>query len=173
MKEGAGGNAADGGKAPAGQVERVRDLVHALVNTIQTARLFPPDHQTVVNFVADLHGRLSGYLEAHGELEIGIEEQSLTFAGRPVYEDPVAAKSLPFFFFKDGMRALVFCRGLKTTRSGSYWRRSARCRPCRPRKAISSMSSGKETSPTSAYLAPDDYLETKIGQGRQPPRMAG
>jgi HEAT repeat protein len=152
---------------PSGQVERVRDLIQVLVNTIQAARLFPPEHQTVVNFVSDLHARLTGYLDEHGELEIGIEEQSLTLAGKPVHEDPVPAKSLPFFFFKDGMKALVFCRGLKVDEVGELLAtiRSVSSLPAEEGDIVNAL--WEKDFANIRYLAPDDYLETKIGQGRK------
>ncbi len=149
------------------QVERVRDLIQVLVNTIQAARLFPPEHQTVVNFVSDLHGRLTGYLDEHGELEIGIEEQSLTFAGKPVHEDPVPAKSLSFFFFKDGMKALVFCRGLKIDEVSELLAtiRGVSSLPAEEGDIVNAL--WEKDFANIRYLAPDDYLETKIGQGRK------
>jgi len=153
--------------APPGQVEFVRDLVQVVSNTVQAARLFPPEHQTVINFVSDLHSRLSTYLDEHGELEIGIEEHSLTFAGQPVYEDPVTAKSLPFFFFKDGMRALVFCRGLKREEIQGFLEtiRQVTSLPAEEADIVNAL--WERDFANVRYLAPDDYLETKIGQGRR------
>lgn len=95
------------------QVDKVKEILHCLVNAVSAAKIFPSDHQTVSNFLSDLHDRLKRFLDENWKLELGIEEHAFTFGEKKVYEDPHPVKSLPFFFFKDGMQMLYFYKGVE------------------------------------------------------------
>ncbi len=82
-------------------LEKVREIMLTLANTISAMKIFPSEHATVLNFVEELAKRTSAFLGAYGKLEIDIEEFVFTFMGKPVYRDELSIKSLPFFFFKD------------------------------------------------------------------------
>lgn len=154
--------------ASAAHVNKVRELIHVLTNAIHAARLFPADHQTVVNFISDLHGRMSSYLDEHWKLEIGIEEQALTFAGKKVHEESQTAKSLPFFFFKDGMQAISFYKGLEKDELKGFLETIRAVSALPPEEGDIVNALWERDFANIRYLAPDDYLETKIGLGRPP-----
>ena len=103
--------AADPPPDPA-RTERVKDLLHYLANTVSAMKIFPTDHATVLNFVDQLTAKFTAFLAAHQKLQVAIEEFSFVYEGKPVYTDEVAIKSLPFFFFKDGLHILYFYEGL-------------------------------------------------------------
>jgi HEAT repeat protein len=150
------------------QINKVRELIHVLANAIHAARLFPADHQTVVNFISDLHERLSGYLDKHGKLEIWIEEQAFTFAGKRVHEDLQTAKSLPFFFFKDGMQSISFYKGIEKDELKGFLETIRAVSALPPEEGDIVNALWERDFANIRYLAPDDYLETKIGLGRPP-----
>jgi HEAT repeat protein len=161
---------ADGAEAApsAVQVDKVRDLIHVLTNAIQAARLYPVDHKSAVRFISNLHERMSAYLDEHWKLEIGIEEQAFTFAGIRVHEESQAAKSLPFFFFKDGMQAISFYKGIEREELKGLLEtiRTVSALPADEGDIVTAL--WEKDFANIRYLAPDDYLETKIGQGRPP-----
>src|SRR4030042_6519586 len=92
------------------QRDKVKEIVHILVNAVSAAKLFPPDHQSVMSIVSDLQARLKMYLDEYHELELSVEEFAFSLGGEKIYEDPHPIKSLPFFFYKDGMQKLYFYR---------------------------------------------------------------
>ena len=92
--------------------EKAKDLLHALANTVSAMKIFPTEHATVGNFVDQLAEKFTAFLNAYGRLAIGVEEFSFICDGRPAYTDEVVIKSLPFFFFKDGLQVLYFYQGL-------------------------------------------------------------
>lgn len=150
--------------------DKVKEIFLVLGNAVSAARLFPSEHPTVGNFISDLYQRLTEYLDKYGELELGIEEQAFTFGGTVVFHDPNPARSLPFFFFKDGMKGLGFCRGLQRGELEGFVEavRSVSSLPPEEGDIVNAL--WEKDFPNVRYHAPDDFLETKIGVGRPPLR---
>ena len=104
------------------RTEKVKDLLHSLANTASAMKIFPSEHATVTHFVDQLAAKFADFLAVHAKLQIGIEEFSFTYEGKPAYTDEAAIKSLPFFFFKDGLHSLLLlpgpgpARGLRSAR---------------------------------------------------------
>jgi hypothetical protein len=142
--------------------DRVREIMLATANTVSAMKIFPPEHASLRSFVDDLARKLRAFLDEHGKLEIGIEEYVFTFGGRPVYRDEMSIKSLPFFFFKDGMRTLFFYQGLEREEIAEFlelMRRESQ-KPPEDSDIVNAM--WERDLPNIQYYAPDDYLEHKI-----------
>ncbi|MCX6569456.1 MAG: hypothetical protein NT147_10475, partial [Candidatus Aminicenantes bacterium] len=92
--------------------EKARDLLHYLANTVSAMKIFPSEHATVRNFVDLLTQKFTDFLAVDQKLQVGIEEFSFTYEGKPVYSDELTIKSLPFFFFRDGLQIFFFYQGL-------------------------------------------------------------
>ncbi len=149
-----------------GQRDKAKEIFLVLVNAISATKLFPADHQTVVNFVSELHERLSKYLDEYGKLELGIEEYAFTLGGEIIYEDPHPVKSLPFFFFKDGMQKLYFYKGLTREEISEFLETMRAVSQLPPEDGDIVTALWEKDFANIRYLAPDDFLETKIGVGR-------
>jgi HEAT repeat protein len=92
--------------------ERVRDIFSFLARAASTQKLFPAHHETVIHFRDELFARLKKFLDEHGELDIRIKENVFTHENEIIYQDENILKSLPYLFFKDGMKKLTFLSGL-------------------------------------------------------------
>lgn len=150
------------------QVTKVREILLLFANAVQAAKIFPPDHQTVLNFASDFHAKLRDYLDRYYKLELGIEEQAFTFAGNKVYKDPHPVKSLPFFFFKDGMQTLYFYRGLAIEEVKAFLETIRKISQLPPEEGDIVSALWEQDFANIRYVAPDDFLETRIGVGRPP-----
>lgn len=150
------------------QLAKVREILLVLANAISAAKIFPSEHQTVVNFVSDLEAKFKDYLDAHWKLELDIEEQAFTFAGKKVYEDPHPVKSLPFFFFKDGMKTLYFYRGLEKEELKALLETIKKVSQLPPEEGDIVNALWEKDLANIRYDAPDDFLETRIGVGKPP-----
>jgi len=148
------------------RIENAKEILLVLGNAVSAAKLFPAEHPTVDNFISDLHQRLADYLDRHGALELGIEEQSFTLEGQTVLHDPNAARSLPFFFFKDGMRGLGFYRGLQKAELNGFLEAIRFVSGLPPEEGDIVNALWERDFPNIRYQAPDDFLEEKIGAGR-------
>jgi len=148
------------------QVEKVRVIMLALANTNSAMKIFPANHTTVLNFVEDLTKKMKAFLESNEKLEIDIEEFAFTFMGKPVYKDELSIKSLPFFFFKDGMQKLFFYEGLEKDEIADFLELIKRESHKPPEEADIVTALWEKDLTNIQYYAPDDYLENKILEER-------
>jgi len=148
------------------QVEKVREIMLALANTNSAMKIFPANHATVQNFVEDLTKKMITFLETNGKLEIDIDEFVFSFMGKPVYRDELSIKSLPFFFFKDGMQKLFFYDGLEKEEIVDFLSLIKResHKPLEEADIVTAMWEKELTN--IQYYAPDDFLENKILEER-------
>jgi len=93
-------------------VEKAKDILNCMANSVSAMKIFPCDHATVKNFVDALSHKFDDLFKTYKRLEVGVEEFSFTCANQIVFTDEMTIKSLPFFFFKDGTQILYFYRGL-------------------------------------------------------------
>jgi HEAT repeat protein len=144
------------------RVEKVKDLLHYLANTVSAMKIFPSDHATVRNFVDQLTAKFTDFLAAQQKLQIGIEEFTFTFEGKPVYVDEVAIKSLPFFFFKDGLHILYFYQGLDRQEVLDFLEliKTEAQKPAEDCDVVAAL--WERDFPNVQYYAPDEYLESRI-----------
>ncbi len=165
------------------QVEKVREIMLALANTNSAMKIFPANHATVQNFLGDLAKKLIDFLDTNGKLEIDIDEFVFSFMGKPVYKDELSIKSLPFFFFKDGMQKLFFYDGLEKEEISDFLSLIKResHKPLEEADIVTAMWEKELTN--IQYYAPDEFLENKIleeraerqmkaGQPSLPPELA-
>jgi len=147
--------------------EKVRDIFIVLGNAVSAFRLYPSENPTVRNFISDLFERLSEYLDEYEKLEVGIEEQAFTLEGRTILQDPNPVRSLPFFFFKDGMKTLEFHRGLQKSELDGFLEVIREVSQLPPEEGDIVNAMWELDFPNVRHVAPDDFLETKIGLGRR------
>jgi len=144
----------------------VKDILHHLANTVSALKIFPPEHATVIGFIESLAAKLQAFLDEHGKLEIGVEEYAFTLEGSPVYTDEMTIKSLPFFFFKDGLRILYLYQGLDRAELLNFLDliRTESQKPAGDSDIVTAM--WERDFANIQYFAPDDYLETRILEER-------
>jgi len=147
-------------------VNKTRDILHQLSNTVSAMKIFPPEHATVKNFVDDLTQKIRSYLDAYGKLEIWVSEYSFLCGGRTVFTDEMTIKSLPFFFFKDGMQALYFYQGLDRDEVLDFLDliRQESQKPASDGDIVTAL--WERDLANIQYYAPDDFLENRIIQER-------
>lgn len=150
------------------QIQQIKEILHLLAKTVSQVKIYPADHSAVKSFKDDLLEKLTAYLEKYWKLEIDIGEFSFGFQSQTVYHDPAPLKSLPFLFFKDGMQKLSFYRRLNDHQLQEFLELIKKYYRLPPEESdIVSLLWEKDFGHI-RYFAPDDYLETKIGVGKQP-----
>ncbi|MHB8095736.1 MAG: hypothetical protein ACYDH0_12450, partial [Candidatus Aminicenantales bacterium] len=147
--------------------EKVREILTTFANTVSSMKIFPSEHASVRRFVDDLTAKAKAFLETYQKLEIGIEEYGFTYMGKMVYRDEMSIKSLPFFFFKDGMQGLFFYQGLDRDEIAEFLdiiRKESR-KPQDEGDIVTAL--WEKDLANIQYFAPDEYLETKILEGEE------
>jgi HEAT repeat protein len=145
-------------------LERIRDFLHQLANTVSAMKIFPAEHVSVKTFIDDLSQKITSFLDVYGKLEISIEEFSFVVDGKPVYADEMAIKSLPFFFFKDGMQKLYFYQGLDREEILDFLSliKKESKKPGGQADIITAL--WEKDFAHIQYFAPDEFLENRILQ---------
>jgi HEAT repeat protein len=129
-------------------------------------KIFPSEHATVGGFIDDLTLKVKSFLEAYGKLEISIAEYTFLCGGRPIYTDEMTIKSLPFFFFKDGMQMLYFYQGLDRDEIVDFLEliKKESQKPAGESDIVTAL--WERDFSNIQYYAPDDYLENRIIEER-------
>jgi HEAT repeat protein len=144
------------------RIDKAKDLLHYLANSVSAMKIFPSEHATVKNFVDQLTEKFRAFLTAYGKLQIDIEEYSFSYGGKPVFSDEVAIKSLPFFFFKDGLQILFFYQGLDRAEILEF----LELIKAEAQKAAEDtdfvVALWERDFPNIQYYAPDEFLENRI-----------
>ncbi len=146
----------------AARVEKAKDLLHYLANTVSAMKIFPSEHATLKNFVDQLTQKFTDFLTAYQKLQIGIEEYAFTYGGKLIFSDEVAIKSLPFFFFKDGLQILFFYQGLDRQEIMEFLEliKAEAQKPAEDSDFVVAL--WERDFPNIQYYAPDEYLENRI-----------
>ena len=146
--------------------EKVRDILHHLANTVSAMKIFPSEHATIMNFVGLFVEKIKSYLELYGKLEIAVGEYSFGSGGRTVYTDEMTIKSLPFFFFKDGMQMLYFYQGLDREEIVDFLEliKKESQKPAEESDIVTAI--WERDFVNIQYFAPDEYLESRILEER-------
>jgi HEAT repeat protein len=152
------------------RVEKARDLLHYLANTVSAMKIFPSEHATVGNFVDLLTQKFTDFLAVYHKLQVGIEEYSFTYGGKPVFSDELTIKSLPFFFFKDGLQILFFYQGLDRQEVLEFLEliKAEAQKPAEDSDFVAAL--WERDFPNIQYYAPDEFLENRIMTERRDSR---
>jgi hypothetical protein len=144
-------------------VDRVKDVFLFFNHTLSAMKLFPDSNASVAGFRDDLFNRLTDILDLLTELDIDIEESSFLFEGEVVSHEANIAKSLPYLFFKDGMQKLIFIRGLDKGELLEFLNvvKTNALLPMDVSDIVDSL--WERDFEHIRYIAPDEFLESKIG----------
>jgi len=95
------------------EILEAKDLINVFLKTIKAFRLYPPDNPALVGMQEQLFRQYQTYLEMYNSFTLEIGEYDFSFRGKILYEDRELKGSLPFLFFKDGLRELRFMEGIE------------------------------------------------------------
>jgi HEAT repeat protein len=145
-------------------VEKIRDFLHQLANTVSVMKIYPSDHVTVKYFIDEVAQKFTDFLDVYGKLEISVEEFTFVCDGKPVYTDEMTIKSLPFFFFRDGMQKLYFYQGLDREEILDFLEliKKESKKPAGEGDIITAL--WEKDFAHIQYFAPDEFLENRILQ---------
>ncbi|MCK7480617.1 MAG: hypothetical protein M0C28_27860 [Candidatus Moduliflexus flocculans] len=155
------------------RTEKVKDLLHYLANTVSAMKIFPSEHATVTNFVDQLAAKFTEFLAVHGRSSRSASRNSPSPSkGSPRTPTRVAIKSLPFFFFKDGLHILFFYQGLDRPEVFDFLEliKTEAQKPAEDSDIVAAL--WERDFPNIQYYAPDEFLENRILAERQDSRAA-
>lgn len=150
------------------KLEKIKEIFQLIANTFAVMKIFPIEHSSVRKFVDELDEKMKKFLDEYEALEIGIEGYSFTHEGEVVHRDENPTKSLQFLLLKDGVQMLFFFKGLEKQEIQDLLEILKKDSLLPPEESdIVSLLWARDFA-NIRYIAPDDFLETKIGMHREP-----
>jgi hypothetical protein len=150
-------------------VSEVQSIVHLFMKTLAQVKLFSFLHANTKKFVDELCGRFSAFFEKNSRLDLDIGEFTFFYKKKIVYEDTQISKSLPFLFHKDGLKTLSFLRGLDREEIEGFLEIIKEVSQFPPEEGDIVVLLWERDFANIHYYAPDEFLETKIGIGKETP----
>ncbi len=87
-------------------------VVNALVKAVKASRVYDPDHQLYHDLQQHLIAQFACYFSHHVSLTLQISELEFSLQDRTVYRCDDVKTSVPFLFFRDGIRQLRLLQGI-------------------------------------------------------------
>jgi hypothetical protein len=94
------------------EVNKATGVLKYFDSAFSLMKIYPSDNHSVRKSIDSFYERITEFLDEYEKLIVIIEEFSFSYKGETVFQDEEKQNSLPFFFFKDGMRELSFNVGL-------------------------------------------------------------
>lgn len=118
LQKAAGGAVDAGGAAPdpmadpekRDRVEMARAFAFHLVKGIKQIGMYRHADDKYGEFLSRAHEAIAAYTQKHGALSLKIDPQNLQLYGQPLFNED---NPLPYKFYKDGIRQLIFRPGLE------------------------------------------------------------
>jgi hypothetical protein len=110
---GAGGLAADWADVSELPMAEVRDLFVTFTKALRAHQLYDENNPVYQRFVSALRQAFAELWGRVDRLQVGVEEERLTWMGEEVYRVQNRNDSLAFLFFKDGVRVATFLPGVE------------------------------------------------------------
>lgn len=152
---------------PQQKINTVKEILHQLTKTFSQLKIFSSDHPNIKKFTDLLYSKLHLFLVKHWKLQLGVEEFSFTFEEKPVFTETQINKSLPFLFYKDGIRMLFFYQGLKKEELIDFLEIIKKNSSLPAEESDVVISLWEKDLANIRYYAPYEFLETKIGEERE------
>jgi hypothetical protein len=92
------------------KVEAARNFTFHLLKGIKQIGMYRHNEARFPEFLSRAHEALAAYTDKHGPLSLKVEQQNFVLNGEPTFSE---GTSLPYKFYRDGIRQLIFRPGLR------------------------------------------------------------
>ncbi|MBM3293029.1 MAG: HEAT repeat domain-containing protein [Candidatus Aminicenantes bacterium] len=148
----------------------VREICASLVRAVSAAKIFPPGHDSIAALQDNVFARLASFLERIPELELEVQKDAFLCRGEAVLAEENPLRSLPYFFYKDGMQKLIFLRGLPREEFSNFIEliRTVSLLPLDESDIVDAL--WQRDFEHIRYISPDEFVEAKISGDQDLPR---
>ncbi|MBW1811789.1 MAG: HEAT repeat domain-containing protein [Deltaproteobacteria bacterium] len=96
------------------QIAAVKEFFNQLKKSIKTIGLHRHAVQNYEEFLKPAYEALSKYFEQYDEVTMTVEQTSLKFLKETIFEEEVTDHNLAFKFYREGVRLLLFRKGMSS-----------------------------------------------------------
>jgi HEAT repeat protein len=93
------------------EIKKANEVLKSFQKAFTALKIYPLVNPSVQNSIDTFISKIKEFLEKYGYLKISVGEFSFSYKGELAFQDQEKKRSLPFLFFKDGMRELTFFKG--------------------------------------------------------------
>jgi len=146
------------------ETKKVKEVLSLFAKTFTAMRIYPTENPAVENFIESFCEKTQEFLREYGELKLIVHEFSFVFKEDTVFEEEQKKASLPFLFFKDGMRELAFSNGLDKEELQDFLQiiKDNADLPLEDSDIVNSL--WTKDFPHIRYFAIDEFLDTETGE---------
>lgn len=145
-------------------LQQGKNLITWLVKTFSQIKLYSLKHPTSEQFIETLYQKFENYFAQTPTLELEVTETAFYLDGNKIYEETQLIRSLPFLFYKDGITKLIFYEGLTREEIKQFFQLILGISQLPPEETDIVVALWEMNFSHIDYLAPDEFLESKIGQ---------
>ena len=147
----------------AASIKRAKEVFNLFAKAFASMRIYPTENPTVESLVNTFNEKMQKFLDKEEELKLIIDEFSITFKEETVFQDGQKKASLPFLFFKDGIRELAFYKGLDKEELQDFLKVIKDNADLPPDDSDIVNSLWIKDFPHIRYFAVDEFLDSEIG----------
>ena len=147
------------------EVDQATGVLRYFDATFSSIKLYPPDSPAVKKSIDSIYERMRDFLDEYEELIVSLGEFSFSYKGEILFQEEEKESSLPFFFFKDGLRQLSFHDGLKKSELKDFFELIKEESTLSLEDSDIVNSFWAKDFPHIRYFAIDEFLDTDIGGG--------
>jgi hypothetical protein len=147
------------------EVNKATGVLKCFDSAFSLIKLYPSDNRSVQKSIDSFYERITEFLDEYEKLIVMIGEFSFSYKGEIVFREEEIQNSLPFFFFKDGMRELSFYDDLEKRELKDFLAliKEESTLPLEDSDIVSSL--WAKDFAHIRYFAIDEFLDTDIGKG--------
>ena len=102
------------------EIPSANDVVLAMVRAIKGIRMYLPNNPVLIRFIEEFDSRMTGHLANFGSFKLEVEPFALRYQGADVYENQDVRESMAFRIYSDGIRVLLFARGVERSELSEF-----------------------------------------------------
>lgn len=94
------------------EIKEARDILQNLLKAKKTFRMYPQNNPVYIKTLDDTYNKFKIFFTYKDSLSLKINQNSILYDSEQIYFNPEKEDNFALFFFKDGLRELVFKNGL-------------------------------------------------------------
>lgn len=149
------------------EIAKVKLVLRSLGNAYSSMKIYPPKSPSIKYSFDAFAEKMMEFLDEYEMLLITIDEFRLIYIGKTVFQDEEKKTSLPFLFFKDGMREMSFHKGLDENELQEFLVTIKADSDLPPENIDIVNSLWVKDFAHIRYFAPDEFLESDISAAEE------
>lgn len=151
-------------KADPVEVGKAKNVIQFFKKTFSLIKLYPAENPSAQKSIDLFYAQIGKFLNEYEELIIEIGEFSFSYKKELVFQDAEKGKSLPFLFYRDGVRELSFHKDLDKEELQDFFESIREVSDLPPEETDIVNSIWEKDFVHIRYFSIDEFLDQDIGE---------